>query len=104
MHILFVNYALTNLFDVGTYLAWKKCVKVSSQPSNTALSNLICMFIDYDSMQTKILLNFIKEERKFINYISISSIEQIFDVLTSVKFTAFGAIDIILVTKVQNFT
>lgn len=62
------------------------------------------MFIDYDSMQTKILLNFIKEERKFIKYISISSIEQIFDVLTSVKFTAFGAIDIILVTKVQNFT
>lgn len=55
-------------------------------------------------MQTKILLNFIKEERKFIKYISISSIEQIFDVLTSVKFTASGAIDIIIVTKVHDFT
>lgn len=62
------------------------------------------MFIDYDSMQTKILLNFIKEERKFIKYISIGSIEQIFDVLTSVKFTASGAIDIIIVTKAHNFT
>lgn len=62
------------------------------------------MFRDYDSMQTKILLNFIKEERKFIKYISIGSIEQIFDVLTSVKFTASGAIDIIIVTKVHNFT
>lgn len=62
------------------------------------------MFIDYDSMQTKILLNFIKEERKFIKYISIGSIEQIFDVLTSVKFTASGAIDIIIVTKVHDFT
>lgn len=56
------------------------------------------------SMQTKILLNFIKEERKFIKYISIGSIEQIFDVLTSVKFTASGAIDIIIVTKVHDFT
>lgn len=62
------------------------------------------MFRDYDSMQTKILLNFIKEERKFIKYISMGSIEQIFDVLTSVKFTASGAIDIIIVTKVQDFT
>lgn len=62
------------------------------------------MFRDYDSMQTKILLNFIKEERKFIKYIFIGSIEQIFDVLTSVKFTASGAIDIIIVTKVHNFT
>lgn len=62
------------------------------------------MFRDYDSMQTKILLNFIKEERKFIKYISIGSIEQIFDVLTSVKFTASGAIDIIIVTKVHKFT
>lgn len=62
------------------------------------------MFRDYDSMQTKILLNFIKEERKFIKYISIGSIEQIFDVLTSVKFTASGAIDIIIVTKVHDFT
>lgn len=62
------------------------------------------MFIDYDSMQTKILLNFIKEERKFIKYISIGSIEQIFDVLTSVKFTASGAIDIIIVTKVHDLT
>lgn len=62
------------------------------------------MFRDYDSMQTKILLNFIKEERKFIKYISMGSIEQIFDVLTSVKFTASGAIDIIIVTKVHNFT
>lgn len=62
------------------------------------------MFRDYDSMQTKILLNFIKEERKFIKYISIGSIEQIFEVLTSVKFTASGAIDIIIVTKVHNFT
>lgn len=62
------------------------------------------MFIDYDSMQTKILLNFIKEERKFIKYISMGSIEQIFDVLTSVKFTASGAIDIIIVTKVHDFT
>lgn len=62
------------------------------------------MLRDYDSMQTKILLNFIKEERKFIKYISIGSIEQIFDVLTSVKFTASGAIDIIIVTKVHNFT
>lgn len=58
----------------------------------------------HDSMQTKILLNFIKEERKFIKYISIGSIEQIFDVLTSVKFTASGAIDIIIVTKVHDFT
>lgn len=55
-------------------------------------------------MQTKILLNFIKEERKFIKYISIGSIEQIFDVLTSVKFTASGAIDIIIVTKVHDLT
>lgn len=62
------------------------------------------MFRDYDSMHTKILLNFIKEERKFIKYISIGSIEQIFDVLTSVKFTASGAIDIIIVTKVHDFT
>lgn len=62
------------------------------------------MFRDYDSMQTKILLNFIKEERKFIKYNSIGSIEQIFDVLTSVKFTASGAIDIIIVTKVHDFT
>lgn len=62
------------------------------------------MFRDYDSMQTKILLNFIKEERKFIKYISMGSIEQIFDVLTSVKFTASGAIDIIIVTKVHDFT
>lgn len=62
------------------------------------------MFRDYDSMQTKILLNFIKEERKFIKYISIGSIEQIFDVLISVKFTASGAIDIIIVTKVHDFT
>lgn len=62
------------------------------------------MFRDYDSMQTKILLNFIKEERKFIKYISIGSIEQIFYVLTSVKFTASGAIDIIIVTKVHDFT
>lgn len=62
------------------------------------------MFRDYDSMQTKILLNFIKEERKFIKYISIGSIEQIFDVLTSVKFTASGAIDIIIVTKVHDLT
>lgn len=62
------------------------------------------MFRDYDSMQTKILLNFITEERKFIKYISMGSIEQIFDVLTSVKFTASGAIDIIIVTKVHDFT
>lgn len=62
------------------------------------------MFRDYDSMQTKILLNFIKEERKFIKYISMGSIEQIFDVLTSVKFTASGAIDIIIVTKVHDLT
>lgn len=62
------------------------------------------MFRDYDSMQTKILLNFIKEERKFIKYISIGSIEQICDVLTSVKSTASGAIDIIIVTKFHDFT
>lgn len=33
-------------------------------------------FRDFDSMQTKIRLNFIKDEHRFIEYISTGSIEQ----------------------------